>query len=45
MSLFDIATLEKQLKELEEETVKEEFWLKVPNETGKVLAQIKQLKS
>ena len=45
MSLFDIATLEKQLKELEDETVKEEFWLKAPTETGKVLAQIKQLKS
>ena len=44
MSLFDIATLEKQLNELESETVKEEFWLKAPNETGKVLAQIKQLK-
>ena len=45
MTLFDIATLEKQLKELEDETIKEEFWLKAPNETGKVLAQIKQLKS
>ena len=45
MSLFDIATLEKQLKELEAETAKEEFWQKAPNETGKVLAQIKQLKN
>ena len=45
MTLFDIAGLEKQLKELESETVKEEFWQKSPNETGKVLSQIKQLKS
>lgn len=45
MSLFDIATLEKQLKELENETVKEEFWQKAPSETGKVLSQIKQIKS
>ena len=44
MSLFDIATLENQLQELENETVKEEFWQKSPNETGKILAQIKQLK-
>ena len=45
MSLFDISTLEKQLTELESETIKEEFWQKAPNETGKVLAQIKQLKN
>ena len=45
MSLFDISTLEKQLSELESETVKEEFWKKAPNETGKVLSQIKQLKN
>ena len=45
MSLFDIVTIEQQLKELESETVKEEFWQKAPSETGKVLAQIKQLKS
>ena len=45
MSLFDISTLEKQLSELESETVKEEFWQKAPNETGKVLSQIKQLKN
>ena len=38
-------TIEKKLKELESETVKEEFWQKAPSETGKVLAQIKQLKS
>ena len=44
MSLFDIATLEKQLQELENETIKEEFWQKSPSETGKILAQIKQLK-
>lgn len=45
MTLFDIETLEKQLKELESETIKEEFWQKSPNETGKVLSQIKQLKN
>ena len=45
MSLFDIGTLEKQLKELESETIKEEFWQKAPSETGKILAQIKQIKS
>ncbi len=33
-----------QLKRLEEETGKEEFWQKLPSETGKVLAQIKQIK-
>ena len=44
MSLFDIATIEKQLQELESETIKEEFWQKAPSETGKILAQIKQLK-
>ena len=45
MSLFDISTLEKQLTELESETIKEEFWQKAPNETGKILSQIKQLKN
>lgn len=45
MILFDIATLEQQLKELESETVKEEFWQKAPSETGKVLSQIKQIKN
>ena len=44
MSLFDIVLLEKQLKELENETLKEEFWQKAPNETAKILAQIKQFK-
>ena len=45
MSLFDISKLEKQLSELESETVKEEFWQKAPNETGKILSQIKQIKN
>ena len=45
MTLFDIETLEKQLKELEGQTVQEEFWQKSPSETSKVLAQIKQLKN
>lgn len=45
MSLFDITLIEKQLEELEAETVKEEFWQKEAQETGKILARIKQLKS
>ncbi len=45
MSLFDIVALNKQLQELESETIKEEFWQKEPSETGKVLSQIKQLKN
>ena len=45
MSLFDITLLENQLKELEEETAKEEFWQKEAQETGKILARIKQLKN
>ncbi len=45
MSLFDIEILEKQLKDLEGQTVQEEFWQKSPSETSKVLAQIKQLKN
>lgn len=45
MSLFDITLIEKQLEELEAETVKEEFWQKEAQETGKILAIIKQLKS
>ena len=45
MSLFDIVSIEIQLSELEKETLSEEFWQKAPNETGKVLVKIKQLKS
>lgn len=45
MILFDIQTLEQQLKKLENETIKEEFWQKDPSETSKVLAQMKQLKN
>ena len=45
MSLFDIIKLEKELEELEALTVKEEFWQKDVKETGKVLAQIKQIKN
>lgn len=44
MSLFDITSLENQLEKLEEETAKEEFWQKDTQETGKILAKIKQLK-
>ena len=45
MSLFDIEKLENRLQELEAETVKEEFWQKNSKETGKVLAEIKQIKN
>ena len=45
MSLFDIIKLEKELEELEALTLKEEFWQKDVKETGKVLAQIKQIKN
>jgi len=44
VSLFDITLLEEQLKKLEDETVKDGFWQKDAQETGKVLAKIKQLK-
>ena len=45
MSLFDITLIERQLEKLEAETVKEEFWQKDAQETGKILAKIKQLKN
>ena len=45
MSLFDIEKLENRLQELEAETVKEEFWQKDSKETGKILAEIKQIKN
>lgn len=45
MSLFDITLIERQLEKLEAETVKEEFWQKDAQETGKILARIKQLKN
>ena len=41
---FDISKIEKELKDLEDETVKEEFWQKPSADTSKVLAKIKQLK-
>lgn len=44
MSLFDIIRLEEELKLLEDETMKENFWNDSKNST-KVLSQIKQLKS
>ena len=44
MSLFDITLLEEQLKKLEDETVKDGFWQKDEQETGKVLEKIKQVK-
>lgn len=45
MSLFDIEKVENRLQELEAETVKEEFWQKDSKETGKILAEIKQIKN
>ena len=45
MSLFDITTSEKQLKDLELKTTEEDFWQKDSTETSKVLSQIKQLKN
>ena len=45
MSLFDIEKLENRLQKLEAETVKEEFWQKDSKETGKILAEIKQIKN
>ena len=45
MILFDIAKLEQELQRLEENTTKQEFWQKDPQETGKILSQIKQLKN
>ena len=45
MSLFDIVSLEKKLKDLENETLKEEFWQKDPTETGKILVEIKKLQN
>ena len=44
MSLFDISNLENKLKELEKETLKEDFWNDSKN-SSKVLSKIKQLKS
>ena len=44
MSLFDIDKLEIQLKELEKETLKENFWNDVENST-KILGQIKEIKN
>ena len=43
MSLFDIPNLEMKLKELEEQTTKQEFWEDTEN-TTKVLAEIKKIK-
>ena len=45
MSLFDILKIKDDLQQLETLTAEESFWQKDPQETGKVLSQIKQLKS
>ena len=44
MSLFDIENSEKELKELETQTLEEDFWKDSKN-SSKVLAKIKKLKS
>lgn len=44
MSLFDISKLKIELKDLEEQTLKENFWNDSKN-SSKVLSKIKQLKS
>ena len=44
MSLFDILKIKDDLQQLETLTAEESFWQKDPQETGKVLSQIKQLK-
>ena len=45
MSLFDILKIKDYLQQLETLTAEESFWQRDPQETGKVLSQIKQLKS
>ena len=45
MSLFDICNMEVKLEKLENETIKEGFWQQDSQETGKILTQIKQIKS
>ena len=45
MSLFDIEGIDKELKQLEEQTVKEGFWQQDSSETGKILSKIKQIKN
>ncbi len=44
MSHFDISKLEKELKDLEAETLKEDFWQDTQN-SNKVLARIKSIKN
>ena len=45
MSLFDILKIKDDLQQLETLTAEESFWQRDPQETGKILSQIKQLKS
>ena len=42
---FDIVNLKHELKRLEETTTKQEFWQKEPQETARILSQIKQLEN
>ena len=44
MSLFDISKLEKDLEDLEKQTLEEDFWKDSKN-SSKVLSKIKRLKS
>ena len=45
MSLFDIEKIKSEILDLEKQVADEMFWQKDSNETAKVLAQMKQLKS
>ena len=45
MSLFDIEKIKSEILDLEKQVADEKFWQKDSNETAKVLAQMKQLKS
>ena len=44
MTLFDIAKLEEELKELENKTLESDFWNNQKN-SGKVLSKIKNIKA
>ena len=45
MILFDIDKLKQKVQGLEKDTQEQEFWQKEPQETGKILSQLKQLKN
>ena len=45
MILFDIDKLKQEVQDLEKDTQEQDFWQKEPQETGKILSQLKQLKN